>query len=53
MVHFRLAVGESIRQDRRSELGYVGVHVPDRRRVVSTGFSFYALGDEAIRAERD
>ena len=44
----RLAVGDAIRRDRGSALQYVGIGVPDRRRVVRQGFSFCALGDAAV-----
>ncbi len=44
----RLAVGDAIRRDRGSALQYVGIGVPERRRVVRQGFSFSALGDAAV-----
>ena len=49
----RLAVGDAIGRDRGSALQYVGIGVPDRRRVVRQGFSFCALGDAAVLAVWD
>ena len=49
----RRAFGEAVRQDRGSQLEYVGLRFPNRRRVVRQGFSFYGLGDEGVLAVWD
>ncbi len=49
----RRAFGDAIRRDRGSELEYVGLPFPDRRRAVHRGFSFDGLGDEAVLAVWD
>ena len=49
----RRAFGEAVRQDRGSQLEYVGLRFPNRRHVVRQGFSFYGLGDEGVLAVWD